>query len=260
MIPKIIHYCWFGGNPLPPLAVKCIKSWKKYCPEYEIIQWNESNYDISLAPLYVQQAYSARKWAFVTDYVRLQVVFENGGIYLDTDVEIKKCLDPFLENPAFFGLEEEQSGVFVATGLGFGAQKNCDVLDRMMADYRDIPFIHEDGSFDQTTCPVRNTTALLPLGLVRENRNQTLEGNIAIFSSEYFCPKSYLDGKIYQTKNTYTVHHFSGSWHTKEQAERKNARWKEERRRQRKHLPFAVVRKLLGESRYEKIRAKLKGR
>ena len=109
MIPKIIHYCWFGRNPKPKLAEKCIKSWKKYCPEYEIIEWNEDNYDLSSAPLYVRQAYEAKRWAFVTDYIRLQVIYENGGIYLDTDVELRKSLDPLLVHQAYFGFEDEKN-------------------------------------------------------------------------------------------------------------------------------------------------------
>lgn len=105
-IPKVIHYCWFGHDPKPKLAEKCIKSWKKKCPDYKIIEWNEENFDISACPLYVRQAYEAKKWAFVTDYVRLKVVYEHGGIYLDTDVELKKNLDFLLNHKAYFGFEE----------------------------------------------------------------------------------------------------------------------------------------------------------
>lgn len=105
MIPKKIHYCWFGGAPKTKLGMKCIKSWKKHCPDYEIIEWNEDNFDFSEAPLYVRQAYEAKKWAFVTDYVRLKVVYDNGGIYMDTDVKLKKILDPLLTNSAYFGFE-----------------------------------------------------------------------------------------------------------------------------------------------------------
>ena len=114
MIPKTIHYCWFGGNPLPKLAKKCIKSWKKYCPDFEIIEWNEANFDISSAPLYVRQAYEAKKWAFVTDYVRLYALTSYGGIYMDTDVEVIKPLDFFLNHDAFSGFESEKS---IPTGI-----------------------------------------------------------------------------------------------------------------------------------------------
>ena len=107
MIPKTIHYCWFGGNPLPPLAVKCIKSWKKYCPDYEIIEWSEKNFDVSSAPLYVRQAYEAKKWAFVTDYVRLYAMTTCGGVYMDTDVELVKPIDTYLSHEAFSGFEDD---------------------------------------------------------------------------------------------------------------------------------------------------------
>ena len=104
MIPKKIHYCWVGGNSKPPLVKKCIQSWKKYCPDYEIIEWNESNYDIS-KNIYMKQAYEAKKWAFVTDYMRLDIIYEHGGIYLDTDVELIKNIDDLLSNEAFAGIE-----------------------------------------------------------------------------------------------------------------------------------------------------------
>ncbi len=120
MIPKTIHYCWFGRNPKPKLAEKCIRSWKRRCPDYEIIEWNEDNYDISSAPLFVRQAYEKKKWGFVPDYIRLDLINRFGGIYLDTDVEVLKRLDCFLENKSFFGLENNK---YVALGLGFGAEK-----------------------------------------------------------------------------------------------------------------------------------------
>ena len=104
-IPKIIHYCWFGGGPKPKLAQKCIASWKKYCPDFEILEWNEGNFDVSTAPLYVRQAYEAGRWAFVTDYVRLKALTELGGVYMDTDVEVVKPLEPFLQQEAFAGFE-----------------------------------------------------------------------------------------------------------------------------------------------------------
>lgn len=105
MIPKIIHYCWFGGGPKPKSVEKYIRSWKKYCSDYEIIEWNEDNFDISSSPLYVKQAYAAKKWAFVSDYARLKVVFECGGIYFDTDVQVIKNIDTLLQYDTFFGFE-----------------------------------------------------------------------------------------------------------------------------------------------------------
>ncbi|MCD7828732.1 MAG: glycosyl transferase [Clostridiales bacterium] len=213
MIPKIIHYCWFGHNEKPKLAEKCIKSWKKYCPDYKIIEWNEDNFDIYCCPLYVRQAYEAKKWAFVTDYVRLKVVYDNGGVYFDTDVELRKPLDTIPECSAWFGFENERN---VATGLGFGAEKNTHVLLEMMREYNDISFILNDGTFDKIPCPIRNTSVLLRHGLIQNNCMQTLDSNIIIFPTQYFCPIDYMSGKKHCTKETISIHWFSASWHTKE--------------------------------------------
>ena len=218
MIPKIIHYCWFGGKPLPAAAQKCIASWKKYCPDYEIRAWTEENYEIASAPLYVRQAYEAKKWAFVSDYVRLRVVYEHGGIYLDTDVELLKNLNPLRGYSAFFGFED---ALHVATGLGFGAESHSQVLANMMLDYQTIPFLLDDGSYDLTACPVRNTDALVRIGLVCRNEFQVLSGNIAVFPTEYFCPRDIHTMEICVTENTYTIHHFAGSWLSGEDAERR---------------------------------------
>ena len=175
MLPQIIHYCWFGKGEKPKLAKACIKSWKKHCPNYSIIEWNEDNFDISSCPLYVRQAYETKKWAFVTDYVRLKVVYDHGGIYLDTDVQLKKSLDPLLMYDAFLGFED---GIQINTGLGFGAIQGHDVLLEMMNDYKDMPFIKDDGSYDTTPCPKRNTEVLLRRGLVQNDAWQILKGNI----------------------------------------------------------------------------------
>ena len=214
MIPKTIHYCWFGGNPLPKLAKKCIKSWKKYCPDYKIIEWNEDNFDINATPLYVRQAYEAKKWAFVTDYVRLKVVYDYGGVYLDTDVQLLKSLDDLLDYTAYFGFEDDNS--CVATGLGFGSEKNTKILEDILSQYEDIVFIRDDGSIDDLACPARNTEAFKKYGLVQNNTTQFLPENIAVFSTEYFCPLSYLTNKKNITINTYSIHLYAASWLTKE--------------------------------------------
>lgn len=252
MIPKKIHYCWFGGNPKPKLAKKCFRSWKKYCPGYEIIEWNEDNYDLSAAPLYVRQAYEAKKWAFVTDYVRLQVVYDQGGIYLDTDVELRKPLDPLLENRAYYGFED---GANVNTGVGFGSEQGHPLLQEIMEDYREIPFLLEDGSYDLLSCPVRNTAAFLRHGLRQDNSLQTLEGDVRILPSDYLNPKDWKTGEIRLTENTLSIHHFSASWYTPE-AQRKLR--KRHRKEWLRHLPSTIGWKLLGKERYEKIREKLK--
>ena len=210
MIPKKIHYCWFGGNPLPTLTKNCIKSWKKFCPDYEIILWDESNFDISACPAYVKEAYESKKWAFVSDYVRLKVIYDNGGIYLDTDVELIKRIDHLLENGAFFGFESD--GGCVATGLGFGAEKGNQIVEEMMKDYDGVSFIKEDGSFDLTPCPVRNTNTLYRFGLKQDNSDQMLVGSVRILPSEYLSPILYSTGKMTLTENTVSIHHYQASW------------------------------------------------
>ena len=213
MIPKKLHYCWFGGNPKPELAQICIKSWKKHCKGYEIIEWNEDNYDLSKAPLYVRQAYEAKKWAFVTDFVRLQVVYEHGGIYVDTDVELRKRPDSLLKHQAFFGFE---SPLYVATGVGFGAVKGSPIVKELMEDYEHIPFVLEDGSLDLTSCPVRNTEVFIRHGLQRDGAMQVLDGDVLILPQEYLSPIECGCDHIKYTKNTIAVHWFSGSWFMEE--------------------------------------------
>ena len=207
MIPKVIHYCWFGHNPLPPLALKCIESWKKYCPDYKIICHNEDNFDLT-QNRYLSEAYKAGKWAFVSDYARLKVVYDNGGIYLDTDVELIKPIDDLLLTKGFMGFDEK--GI-VATGLGFGAEKGNKIVSEFLKDYDNIPFVLPDGSYDLTPCPDRNTATLKRLGMDLKNTNQTFM-DIKFLPDEYLCPMNYYTGKKTITKNTYSIHHYSASW------------------------------------------------
>lgn len=251
MIPKIIHYCWFGHNPKPKLALKCMKSWKKYCPDYEIIEWNEDNFDISSCPLYVRQAYEAKKWAFVTDYVRLKVVYDEGGIYLDTDVELIKSLDALLEYDAYFGFED---GTHVNTGLGFGAVKGAPILHEMMLDYKDIPFIMEDGKLDLTPCPQRNTEIFVRHGLVQDDVRQELDEGILILPSEVLCPLSYSTGKLKKAKNTISIHRFSATWKTKEDKAREKKRADALKKDYLIHTPNRIGKRLLGDTRYEELK------
>ena len=207
MIPKKIHYCWFGGKPLPDLALKCIASWKKYLPDYEIKEWNEHNFDLN-ANIYVREAYEAKKFAFVTDYVRLYALYHEGGIYMDTDVEVIRNLDCFLHHVAFSGFEDDRN---VPTGIMAsekGGKWACENLDY----YRNRHFVKSDGSLDLTTNVVVITNYMLPYGLKQNNTYQEFSGLITFYPKDYFCPKSYEDGKIYLTDNTYCIHHFAGSW------------------------------------------------
>lgn len=160
-IPKIIHYCWFGGGPIGEADRKCIESWQKFCPDYRIMRWDETNFDLDCSP-YVRQAYDAGRYAFVSDYVRLAVLYRYGGIYLDTDVELVKPLDELLELPGFMGFQTNNE---VATGLGFGARKGNSVVQALLRDYDALDFLKADGSADLTPCPERNTRVLQALGV-----------------------------------------------------------------------------------------------
>lgn len=206
-IPKKIHYCWFGRGKLPRLAEKCIKSWEKYCPDFEIICWNEDNFDLN-QNRYVREAYEAGKWAFVSDYVRLKVIYEYGGIYLDTDVELIKSLEPLLVGKGYMGFDEK--GI-VATGLGFAAEQGNEIIAEMLKEYDNIPFVLPDGTYDMTPCPDRNTDALKRLGMDIKNTNQTFMG-MRFLPREYLCPMDYYTGKNEKTKNTYSIHHYCASW------------------------------------------------
>ena len=205
-IPKVIHYCWFGGNPLPPLAKKCIASWKKFCPDYEIICHDESLFDVS-QNRYAREAYDAKKWAFVSDYARLKILYDHGGIYLDTDVELLKPLDDLLEE-GFLGFDD--NGV-IATGLGFACEAGNPLIGALLADYEEIPFLLPDGKFDLTPCPDRNAKVLRAMGLDTSVQSQVFCG-IRLYPEEYFCPMKYVSGKLRVTENTYSIHYFSASW------------------------------------------------
>lgn len=206
MIPKTIHYCWFGGNPLPELAQKCITSWKTHCPDYEIIEWNESNFDITCCD-YVREAYNAQKWAFVSDVARLYALVTQGGIYMDTDVEVLKSLDPILQYEAVSGFESDKS---IPTGL-MACRDGHPLFQELLHEYDGIHFIKEDGTCDNTTNVTRITNICLKYGLEQNNKLQTING-FTLFPKDYFCPKDCETGNLAITDNTYTIHHFDGSW------------------------------------------------
>lgn len=208
MIPKKIHYCWFGRAAKPRLAEKCIKSWKKYCPHYEIIEWNEDNFDVNLNP-YTKMCYTQKKYAFLSDYIRLLIVYRYGGIYLDTDVEVLKPFDRLLNAEAFFGFENCQ---YVATGLGFGAAKKNELVKAMLEEYK--PYI--DGEHGTVGCPILNTEALCKAGLKQNGQLQYID-KATIYPKEYFNPLESTTGKLVKTENTYTIHWYSMSWLTPEQ-------------------------------------------
>lgn len=206
-IPKVIYYCWFGKGKMPPLSVKCIESWKKYCPEYKIVCINEDNFDITQNK-YAKEAYDAGKWAFVSDYARLKILYDEGGIYLDTDVELIKPLDKLIETTGYMGFDD--NGI-ISTGLGFACERGNELVGALLADYDDISFILPNGSYDITPCPDRNTKTIQKLGMDINNKDQVFMG-IHMLPEDYLCPMKYYTGKKTITENTYSIHHFCASW------------------------------------------------
>ena len=188
MIPKKIHYCWFGENEKPLLVIECIKSWQKYCPDYEIMEWNSKNYDVHKNK-YMEQAYQAKRWGFVSDYARLDIIYQYGGIYLDTDVELIRSLDDLLETDGYIGFEkkvdEECDEVYVNTGQGFGASAFHPVVKAMMDIYKEIDLLRRKTKFK--TCPYYNTEAFVKAG--NEERKLWNRKFVSfILSSRVFLP------------------------------------------------------------------------
>ncbi|QFJ53911.1 glycosyltransferase family 32 protein [Pseudobutyrivibrio xylanivorans] len=201
-IPKKIHYFWFGGKPKSARIERYIETWKAKCPDFEIIEWNESNYDIHKHP-FMERAYKDGKWAFVTDYARLDVLAQYGGIYLDTDVEVLKDLSPLCEHKAFMGFERED---LVADGLGFGGVPHFPIFEEMRHCYDDLEEYIES--------PKLRTKVLVEHGLKLDGTRQQVAG-MEIYPIEAFCPKNWATGAIRCTEATYSIHHFEASWHEK---------------------------------------------
>lgn len=235
-IPKKIHYCWFGGNKLPDISMRCIESWKKYCPDYEIILWDETNTDLSSC-LFAKEAYEAEKWAFVSDYIRLKVVEEHGGIYLDVDVELIKPLDDFITHEGFMGFEQAKP-YYINTGLGFGAVPGHPVIKELVKNYEQSTFIKEDGDFDMLPCPKRDSIILESLGLSLDNSKQVLMG-IVIYPYNYFCPIGLVGDENF-TDETVSIHHFNASWFSPKQKRKKNI--------------IKILKKVIGENYYNKLK------
>lgn len=212
-IPKIIHYCWFGRNPLPPLAIKCIESWKKYLPDYEIKEWNEDNFDVNIIP-YTSEAYKAKKYAFVSDYVRFWILYKYGGLYFDTDVEVIKPMDDIIQRGAFMGFEmdskDNKSGS-IAPGLGLGTLPKTNLYAELLKMYDGVHFNKEDGTLNQKTIVEYTTEVLIAKGLENKKGIQLIEG-VYIYPSEYFCPIDIVTKRLHITKNTRTIHHYAASW------------------------------------------------
>lgn len=208
MIPKVVHYCWFGGSEMPELATRCIESWKRYLPDYEFVLWNEKNFNINVNE-YVRQAYKTKKYAFVTDYVRLYALYHYGGIYMDTDVEVLRNLDVFLRYRAFTGCEDEDMCV---TGI-MGAVPYHPWIEKLLKDYNDREFIIGLRRLDLTPNTQRITyITIRDYGFVQEDKYQVLKDDLHIYPSEVFCAKDWRTGEVKVTERTYTIHHFAGSW------------------------------------------------
>ncbi|PJW13247.1 glycosyl transferase [Geobacillus sp. Manikaran-105] len=206
-IPRIIHYCWFGKKEKPDIVKRCIDSWKKNLSEYEIIEWNEDNFDINCNS-YVREAYKSRKFAFISDYVRVYALYNLGGIYLDTDVEVLKSFDDLLHHDSFWGFEQ---GNYIATST-IGAAKGNKLIKIFLDSYEGKSFIKEDGSYNDLTNVAIITEMLENMGLKLNGEYQEIDGIGTFYPQTYFSPYDYINCRKFITENTYTIHHFYNSW------------------------------------------------
>ncbi len=214
MIPKIIHYCWFGGNPLPAEAEKCIASWKKYFPDYTIKRWDETNFHVHSCP-YAREAYEAKKWAFVSDYARFWILYQEGGLYFDTDVEVIRDFTPILEEGAFMGCEAPavtKKALDVAPGLGLGAPIGLPLYKEILEYYAQQHFLQADGSANLETVVGKTTRILQAHGYAPEAGGIQNVAGIHIYPPEYFCPMNYTTGELSITDKTCSIHHYAATW------------------------------------------------
>lgn len=228
---KTVHYCWFGGGPLGDRELECIASWERYLPDWKIVQWNETNFDVNQCA-YVREAYEAGKWAFVSDYARFFILYRYGGLYFDTDVELVKPIDDLIDGGPFMGFEfdvpssgEEEyiealksvavSAPTVNPGLGMYATPHLDVYGDILRSYERDHFRKADGTDNQSTVVERVTSILFDKGLNNSQVGIQKIAGITIYPSEFFNPKDYFTGIVSVTGNTRSIHHFSMSWHSK---------------------------------------------
>lgn len=255
-IPKTIHYCWFGGNEKPEIVKKCIKSWRKFCPDFEIVEWNETNFDVTCIP-YCKQAYEAKKWAFVTDYVRLKVLYKLGGIYMDTDVELVRPLNDFLSLDCFLGFQHEH---YVNTGLILGAIPGNSFVKENAAVYESSSFTAQEDSSKLIVCQEYTTGILKNYGLVVPDTGEIqIVNGVHVFPSDYFCPYDHRTYQMNRTERTYAIHHFASSWWD-------DKRKKEYLQNKRKvkmdhiiHTPNRLLIRFLGKERYDALKQLIKG-
>lgn len=212
MIPKIIHYCWFGTKEIPQMEKECMESWKKYLPDYEIRLWNEMNFDLSICK-YVQEAYTAKKYAFVSDFCRIYALYEYGGIYFDTDVEVLKNFDQLLEHKSFLGFENR---TMVGTAM-IALESHSPVAKDMLDYYYQTPYFDASGNENLTTNVTLLNKILEKYGIKHENSYQELDGGIIVYPREYFFPKKLSENDFRITETAYCVHKMSGTWLTERQ-------------------------------------------
>lgn len=213
MIPKVIHYCWFGHNPLPELARRCIATWKKFFPDYVIKEWNEDNFDVGMIP-YIRDAYQEEKFAFVSDYARYWILYQYGGLYFDTDVEVIRPMDDIVGKGPFMGIEVPGKGnqyPQVAPGLGLGAEPGMAFYKDMLDYYADLQFYREDGSMNLVTIVQYNTKVLISFGLQKTDDIQEVAG-MSIYPVDYFNPMDSLSRRLTITDNTRSIHRYAASW------------------------------------------------
>lgn len=216
VIPKIIHYCWFGGKPLPPLAEKCLASWRKYLPDYEIRKWDETNFNVEAHP-YTRDAYAAGLYAFVSDYARFKILFENGGVYFDTDVEVIRPLDDVLAAGPFMGFESDghRSPMAVAPGLGLASEAGMNLYAEILKRYDDMPFYDAEGNRNPYSMIPMVTEMLVSKGLKGGVGIENVAG-VNVYPQEWFNPFEDSTGRLKKTMNTRTIHWYSKSWMPKE--------------------------------------------
>lgn len=238
MIPKIIHYCWFGKNPLPELAVKCIESWKKYLPDYEIKEWNEDNFDVNIVP-YTAEAYKAKKYAFVSDYARFWILYNYGGLYFDTDVEVIKNMDDIIAKGAFMGCElcpDKINGglkLAIAPGLGLGVEPGIEFYKKIIDSYQKKHLFNLNGLITETVVGIVTKLFVESKADINLKHICTVEG-ITIYPVDYFCPIIAYTGEKNVTDNTRSIHHYTATWKDK----RENPRY----RRAMSRLKYIMIR------------------
>ena len=234
MIPKIINYCWFGRNNKPESVLKCISSWRKYLPDYEIFEWNEDNYNIENSILYVKQAYDSKKWAFVSDYVRLYALYNYGGLYFDTDVEVFKPFDDLLDNRGFCGFESKD---YIGTSV-LGFEKKCPFLEKFINAYADRDFIDEKGipNIHETNVIIL-TQVLEKQGLKRNGQTQCVNG-VMIYPQHFFSSNDFCNIFNHYRNGIYSYHHFSSSWYEKKSVKGLNSKLK--------HYIIGILRNTIG--------------